>query len=82
MPCMSMVDGSQRFELVPEDRVRRGTASINVSWADKEVFDAIQWWLTYRMGRPASQWDVFSFLLAAALQNKDSPLANAVLFPS
>lgn len=79
---MSMVHGPERYELVPEARVRRGTASINVSWPDKEVFDAIQWWLTYRMGRPASQWDVFSFLLAAALENKESPLASAVLFPT
>ena len=62
--------------------MRRGTASVNVSWADKEVFDAIQWWLTYRTGRPASQWDVFSFILATALENRDSPLASAVLFPN
>lgn len=79
---MSMVDGPERFELVPEARVRRGTATINVSYADKEVFDAIQWWITYRLGRPANPWDVFSFLLGEALGNKESPLAKAVLFPT
>ncbi|HUR69055.1 MAG TPA: hypothetical protein VM370_07390 [Candidatus Thermoplasmatota archaeon] len=75
-------DIPERFELVPEEKVRRGTATINVSWADKEVFDAIQWWLTYRMGREATQWDVFSFLLGEALGNRESPLRNATLFPS
>lgn len=74
--------GSDRFELVPEERVSRGVACINISREDKAVFDAVQWWLQHRLGREAHQWDVFSFLLGEALLNRESPLQNATLFPS
>lgn len=74
-------NGALRFELVPEPPVRRGTATINVSWPDKEVFDAIQWWLSYQEGRLVTQWEVFSFILSAALQNEASPLHTAEIFP-
>ena len=74
--------GPDRFELVPQARPSRGVACINISREDKEVFDAIQWWLQHRLGREAHQWDVFSFLLGEALGNRESVLRNATLFPS
>jgi hypothetical protein len=73
--------GPDVFELVPEERPRRGVATINVSYADKEVFDAIQLWLQHRRGVEQSQWDVFSFVLGAALESETSGLKQARLFP-
>jgi len=72
--------GPDRFELVPEGPIRRSTATLNLRWEDKEVFDAIKLWLAHEKGDPQSQWDVFSYLLAEALTNEGSPLSRAVLF--
>lgn len=75
---MSSFGGEDRFELVPDVRASRGTATINVSHADKEVFDAVKLWLQHREGRALAQWDVFSFLLGAALA--DESLRGVRLF--
>jgi hypothetical protein len=71
--------GPDHVELALEQPVRRGTATINVRWEDKEVFDAVQHWLSYQRSSSQSQWDVFSFLLSEALTNERSPLAEARL---
>lgn len=78
---MSARIGPDAFELVPHQRARRGLATVNVAYEDKEVFDAIHMWLSHLRGRTLAQWDVFSYLLAEALANKDSALHGALLFP-
>jgi hypothetical protein len=75
------ISSNDRYELALEAPVRRGTASINVRWEDKVVFDAIQAWASHRKGRYVSQWDAFSLLLGAALENEASELGRAQLFP-
>lgn len=77
MASAELTSGQERFELVAEAPVRRATACVNVRWEDKEVFDAVRAWLSYRRGRVVSQWDVFSFVLATALENDSSELARA-----
>ena len=79
---MPIKGGPEQFELVPEARATRGTFTINVSPADKEVFDAVKWWLSHKRGRPVTQWDVFSYLLGEALGNERSDLRRAELFPA
>lgn len=74
--------GTDHFELAVEAPVRRGTATINVRWEDKEVFDAIQRWASHRRGRSLSQWDAFSLVLAAALGNREADLGRARLRPA
>lgn len=71
--------GHDRYELVPDLPVRRATATVNIRWDDKTVFDGIKTWLQYERGRPITQWDVFTFILAAALENEASPLHKARL---
>ena len=70
--------GPDRYELVIEGPVKRSTATINIRWEDKAVFDSVQTWLAYQKGRPVHQWDVFTFLLAAALETDE--LAAAEIF--
>lgn len=52
-----------------ESPPRRAVAGLNVRHEDKAVFDALQAWWSLERGRPLSQWDAFSILLAAALEN-------------
>lgn len=61
-----------------EQPVGRGTASLNVRHEDKVVFDALQAWWSVERGRALPQWDAFSFLLAAALENPDVRLPEEV----
>lgn len=68
-----------RFELAFEEPVRRGTACVNIRHEDKAVFDAIQLWMSHRKGRSLSQWEAFSMVLAAALENKDAEVASAAV---
>lgn len=78
----SVPSSTDRYELALEEPVRRGTASVNVRWEDKVVFDAIQAWASHRKGRYVSQWDAFSLILAAALGNQDAEVGRAPLFPN
>ena len=44
----------------------RGLTCINVCRPDKEAFDELQSYWSYRLGKPLAQWDTFTTLLVAA----------------
>lgn len=72
--------GPEYYELAIEEQVQRGTSSINVRWEDKAVFDAIQVWLSYQRGASVTHWEVFTFILATALESESGALRAAQLF--
>lgn len=59
------------YELVPELPVARAFSSVNVRREDKEVFDQLQKWWSAMEDRDLSQWDVFSRVLAFALEHRE-----------
>lgn len=66
------------MELALEESPRRAVSSVNLRREDKFVFDALQAWLSMREARPVPQWDVFTLVLAAALENPSFEAAEAV----
>ena len=56
----------------------RKVATLAVRYEDKEVSDALQAWYHVRFGRPVTQWELFSLVLAAALANEGGVFAGAL----
>lgn len=81
MAIAPLKTGPDHVELAFEAPVRRGTACVNVRWEDKAVFDAVRAWLSWRRGEVVTQWEVFTYLLAVALQNEADDLHRAPVFP-
>lgn len=48
---------------------RRAVTSVNLRHDDKALFDHLHTWWSLQEGRSLRQWDAFSILLAAALDN-------------
>ena len=63
-----------RVELVVDGPLEAQLTSINVRRDDKAAFDQVQGWLTVRLGKRVSQWEVFTVLLAEATANREGVL--------
>lgn len=70
--------GSSRFELAFEEPPRRAPACVNVRRDDKEVFDRLAAYAAAFRGRRLFQWEVFTLVLAAALENPAFAEARAL----
>lgn len=53
---------------------RRALTSLNLRREEKVEFDHLHSWWALRRGRPISQPDAFSILLALALENREADL--------
>lgn len=64
-------------ELALETPVVQKTATLQVRPEDKAVFDALQAWWHFRMGKRLTQWELFTIVIAAAVSNEKGALAPA-----
>lgn len=53
------------LDVFPQARL----ATVMLRREDKEVFDALQAWWHFRHGRRLTQWELFSLILAEALED-------------
>lgn len=66
------------LELAFETQPVRKVATLQTRFEDKDVTDALQAWVRVRFGRSLTQWELYSFILAAALSNESSLFAGAL----
>lgn len=59
-----------QVELVPDTDVAPHLGTVKTRRDDKEVFDQLKAWWSFRRGRDLTQWEAFNLLLAAALENE------------
>lgn len=69
--------GWQEYELALDVFPRARTCMVALRREDKEVFDALQAWWHFRHGRRLTQWELFSLVLAEALENPGGRFAAA-----
>lgn len=65
------------FELAVEMPPPRRTRTIQLRVEDKEVFDSLQAWWFYETGQRLPQWEVFTLVLADALENPSGRFVRA-----
>ncbi len=78
-PNFAGPDGGLPMELALDAFPVARTQVIALRREDKEVFDALQAWWHFRQGKRLTQWELFSLLLADALENADGRFADARL---
>ena len=61
-------------ELVPDGDVLPNLGTVKTRRDDKEVFDQLKAWWSFRHGRELRQWEAFNLLLVAALENRGADL--------
>lgn len=69
MPRRQHHDAILSSEPRTDGEPRRAVTSVNLRYEDKVRFDLLQAYWSHVRGRPIKQWDAFSLLLAAAVQN-------------
>ena len=60
-----------RHELAIHEAPERRFVNISVTREDKEAFDAVQAWYSFRAGRRVPHWELFNLVLADALDRQD-----------
>lgn len=65
------------MELVVDGPVVQKVATVAVRPDDKQVFDALQSWWRLQYGERLTQWELFTHVLAAALEDGSGVFAGA-----
>lgn len=67
-----------QVELAFETAPLRKVATYQIRYEDKVVSDALQAWHLWRYGKRVTQWELYSIVLAAALENRSGPFVGAL----